>query len=322
MRLPAILTVFRFEFTRTAALSRLSFGALLGLFPVALVTTIQYLGGPLHFAIPGSIALFALIPGLTCVLALLLWATPIIHSEIEGRTWPYLAVRPCGKSSILLGKYLAAVVWTVMVAWLSLTLSILAIAVSQNPKTKLEPHEASELASLWTIEKESKLTSEQGRRLSKLQAEQRRVARRARDEAQFEFHLGPKLELLRAWGVLATLVALSAVTYAAIFTFFGVLLLRRGMAMAVAYTFIFEVIVSMLPAVIHRLTVLYHLRCLLVKWMSWTEWPQEFARRTGMLFGDEPVWQHILLPLGLAMALLVATCLILRQRQLVRADDA
>lgn len=321
MRLSAILAIFQFEFSRTAAIPRLGFGLLLALFPVALVATIQYLGGPLHFALPGLIALYALIPGLTCVLAVLLWATPIIHSEMEGRTWPYLAVRPCGKSSILLGKYLAAVAWTAVVAWLSLTLSILVIAISQNPRTQLESWETAELVSLLTIQKESQLDPAQQRQLSSLLSEQSKVERRARNEARFEAAFGPRLDLLRAGGVLATLVALSAVTYGALFTFFGVLLLRRGMAMAVAYTFIFEVVVSMLPAVIHRLTVQYHLRCLLVKWMSWTEWPQSFARETEMLFGDEPVWQHILLPLGLATVMLTAACLVLRQRQLVRADE-
>jgi hypothetical protein len=322
MRLPAVWTIFCFEFARTTALSRISFGALLALFPVALVATIQYLGGPLHFTIPGLVALYALIPGLTCVLAALLWATPVIHAEIEGGTWPYLAVRPCGRSSILLGKYLASVGWTVLVAWLSLTLSILVVAISQQRKMELAPREAAQLQSLLVSQRDSSLNQDQQRQLQRLLREQSSAARRAREDAVLRRDLGPHLELPRAWGVLSILVALSAATYGALFTFFGVLLLRRGMAMAVAYTFLFEGVVSMLPAVVHRLTVQYHLRCLLVKWMSWTDWPQEFVQETGLLFGNEPTWQHIVLPLGLITVLLFAASLVLRRRQLVRTDEA
>ncbi len=36
---------------------------------------------------------------------------PAIHSELEAKTWVYLAMRPAGKQAILLGKYLVAVAW-------------------------------------------------------------------------------------------------------------------------------------------------------------------------------------------------------------------
>jgi ABC-type transport system involved in multi-copper enzyme maturation permease subunit len=54
-----------------------------------------------------------------------LWATPIVNAEVEGNTWPYLAVRPGGKTRVLVGKYLTAVAWSVLAGWTGLTISLL-----------------------------------------------------------------------------------------------------------------------------------------------------------------------------------------------------
>jgi ABC-type transport system involved in multi-copper enzyme maturation permease subunit len=121
MDLRAAWTVFRFEWTRTLTVPRLAFGAVLALFPVALLALIQYQGGRLEVAYGAPIALFVLIPQVVCLMGLLLWATPVIHSELEGRTWTYLAIRPAGKGAILAGKYLTATTWTTLVALVSLT---------------------------------------------------------------------------------------------------------------------------------------------------------------------------------------------------------
>ncbi len=52
-------------------------------------------------------------------MGLLLWATPVISTEIEGQTWIYLAMRRSGRSLVLLGKYLTAVLWSVSAALVS-----------------------------------------------------------------------------------------------------------------------------------------------------------------------------------------------------------
>jgi len=114
--------VFRFECRRTLTLPRLMFGLGLALFPAAIVALLQYQGAHLERDERGTIALFLLIPEVVCLMGLLLWAAPLIHAELEARTWSYLAVRPVGRGSILAGKYLAAVVWTIACAWLSLVL--------------------------------------------------------------------------------------------------------------------------------------------------------------------------------------------------------
>ncbi len=119
--------VFRFESDRTVTFARLAFSAVLVLFPICMVTTIQSLGGQLHHSIASYIALFILVPDLLCLMGLLLWATPVIHSELEGGTWSYLAVRPGGRAPILLGKYLAAVTWIALCALTSLTVCVAVI---------------------------------------------------------------------------------------------------------------------------------------------------------------------------------------------------
>lgn len=69
--------------------------------------------------------LLGLIPGVITLLGLLLWVTPLVQAELEGRTWGYLAVHPRGRASLLLGKYLTAMAWTGLAGWTSLTICIL-----------------------------------------------------------------------------------------------------------------------------------------------------------------------------------------------------
>ena len=68
--------------------------------------------------------LLGLIPGVITLLGLLLWVTPLVQAELEGRTWGYLAVHPRGRASLLLGKYLTAIAWTALAGWTSLTICI------------------------------------------------------------------------------------------------------------------------------------------------------------------------------------------------------
>ena len=68
-----------------------------------------------------GIRLYFLCPEVLCLLALLLWATPVVSTEIEGQTWGYLAMRPSGRCEVILGKYLTAVIWSVSATLVSVT---------------------------------------------------------------------------------------------------------------------------------------------------------------------------------------------------------
>ena len=256
MRLSATSAVFRFEFARAATPTRLAYWVGLALFPPALLTIIRIQIGPFYHFSQTTLMLFVLIPEVLCLMGLLLWATPAIHAELEGRTWCYLAVRSGGKGSVLMGKYLAAVVWTALLALLSLTLSVLIAAPPGN--------------------------------------------------------------MLRLWTVFAVLIVLSCLTYGALCMLLAVVFLRRAMVAMVAYSVIFELVVGFIPAIINQLTVQYHLRSLLDEWLHVRILPRSMQTP----LQSAPAWQHLLILAGATLALLTATIVILRKRELVRADEA
>ncbi len=76
----------------------------------------------------------------------------------------------------------------------------------------------------------------------------------------------PLDETWRIWWTMARLVLLSCPAYAAIYLVLGVLFPKRSMVIAVAYTLLFELLVSFIPALVNSLTVQYRLRSLLVDW--------------------------------------------------------
>jgi ABC-type transport system involved in multi-copper enzyme maturation permease subunit len=252
MNLKATWAVFQFESGRTLALRRLAVSALLALFPIGMVTLMQAQGGKLYVPHRAAITLYVLVTEVVCLMGLLVWATPAILAELEGRTWSYLAVRPAGKGSVLLGKYLAAVAWTALTALATLSVCI--------------------------------------------------------------FIVRPEEDTLRIWGVLAALTLFSCLIYGALFLLLGVVFLRRGMVVAVAYTVFLEVVVALIPAMINQLSVQYYLRNVGMKWLDLEE---RLTVNLPMHFSDAPPWQHLLILAGFTAALLTAAVLVLRRRELV-----
>lgn len=123
------LTVFRFEMSRSLTASRLLAWSTLVLFPAAILAL------RFNFAHPDifGLALLTLIPLVVCMLGLLLWASPVIHSELEGKTWIYLACRPRGRAAVLVGKYLMAVTWTLLAGLCAVTLCICVAGANRMP---------------------------------------------------------------------------------------------------------------------------------------------------------------------------------------------
>ncbi len=119
-----VSAVFLFEWKRALTLPRMAWWAVLALFPVFIVGLIRltaFSHPPREF---WAGLLYALIPMLVSMLGTLLWATPAISSELERRSWVYLAVRPNGGTAVLLGKYLAAVTWVIPPALIGLTIAV------------------------------------------------------------------------------------------------------------------------------------------------------------------------------------------------------
>jgi ABC-type transport system involved in multi-copper enzyme maturation permease subunit len=123
------------------------------------------------------------------------------------------------------------------------------------------------------------------------------------------------------WWAMARLICLSCPAYAAVYLLLGTVMPRRAMVLSVAYTLIFELIISFVPAVINELTVQYRLRGLL---LAWCDLPALEARPTGALalVGDAPASRHILILLLLTPALLAASLAILRFREFTSSAES
>ncbi|MEC7566111.1 MAG: hypothetical protein VX738_10550 [Planctomycetota bacterium] len=67
----------------------------------------------------------------------------------------------------------------------------------------------------------------------------------------------------------AALVVLSSISYSSLFCLLGTVMHKRPMIMAVIYTILIEGVVSILPAVINKLTIHYYLRSMFIRWMEW-----------------------------------------------------
>jgi ABC-type transport system involved in multi-copper enzyme maturation permease subunit len=116
----------------------------------------------------------------------------------------------------------------------------------------------------------------------------------------------------RIWWTMVRLVCLSCPAYAAIYLVLGTLMPRRAMVLAVAYTLIFELVISFVPAVINKLTVQYRLRALLVEWCDVEIVGGRSQSGVMALIGDEPAWQHVLILMLLTPTLLALAVAILR----------
>ena len=131
------LTVMLYEWRRSIASRRFFSWIFLVVFPVLIVGLVQYgqqsQSARLPFEAWSSI-LYFLIPCVCCLLSLLLTSAPYLQSELEGRTWIYMAIRPGVKTAMLRGKYLYAVGRTIITALVALAACILIGQLSGETK--------------------------------------------------------------------------------------------------------------------------------------------------------------------------------------------
>jgi ABC-type transport system involved in multi-copper enzyme maturation permease subunit len=127
--------VFLFEWKRSLTVPRMAWWLVLMGFPVFIIGLIRF---TIDASTPASRSaidevprglwigfLFALGPMLVSMLGTMLWVTPALSSELERRSWVYLAVRPHGGRAVLIGKYLAAVTWVIPPVLLGLAIAVL-----------------------------------------------------------------------------------------------------------------------------------------------------------------------------------------------------
>ncbi len=124
----ASLATCSFELRRSFTFQRTAVSVVLALFPPVmlglLILGMEMSGESDARAVVQDFAtvLTLVLVSLVCLLSLLLWATPNVYSELEGKSWSFVASRPGGRVSIFLGKYLASFV-------VSFGISIVAISL-------------------------------------------------------------------------------------------------------------------------------------------------------------------------------------------------
>jgi len=130
--LAAIVAVARFQIDRLLTPPRLALAAIGVIFPTAvLLAAARARGASLEHDL-GAILLYALVPEAVCMLGLLVTISPAVADELERGTWVHVAVRPGGRRALLLGTWLAAVLWTGAVALSGLLLALLTGVISNG----------------------------------------------------------------------------------------------------------------------------------------------------------------------------------------------
>ncbi len=291
----SILTTVEFELSRFMTPQRILLAVVMALFPPMMIWILSGTGLLLFTEV--AICVFC---GMTCLLSLLLWATPNVHAELEGKSWTFVTTRPWGRWSILFGKFLVAVGWSFAISWIALSLCMLIVDSGQLITLVEAPHPG-------TVEVE---------------------------KAAGSFHSPPGMEegsvraltRVELWLYLSILLFLASCVYAAIFSFLGVITQRRAMVVAVGYFLVIEILVAIVPAVVGKLAMSYHMLCLLLHWIGWilpdTEGPGSGMREFRNLYGLYPVWMHLLAIITMTAVTLTLSAIIIRWREYITLEDA
>lgn len=126
----SLRAVFVYEWKRSLTAGRIAWWFTMAAFPVLITVLIRTLGDFEHQndiatqKSVWSVTLYAMIPGVCVALGVLLTAAPAVASELEQRSWVYLATRPNGIFWLLLGKYLVSITWGTTAAWLGTVFSV------------------------------------------------------------------------------------------------------------------------------------------------------------------------------------------------------
>ena len=134
------MAVMEFELRRAQTVPRVLWWCILAFFPVLIVSLILLIpearrNVPIEF---WASILFGLVPMLISMLGTFLWTTPAVSAELERQSWVYLAVRPHGRTAVLLGKYLAAIAWVLPATLVAASVSVFIIQWFAPPMAEAE----------------------------------------------------------------------------------------------------------------------------------------------------------------------------------------
>ncbi len=258
---------FAFELRRSLTWNRFLVSVGLAMFPPVMLNVVVRTAFVSHSRVAADVtkySVFAMIflVALVCVLSLLLWATPNVQSELEGKTWNFIAVRPGARVASYLGKYFLAV-------FISITVSCSALAgcilVSNSYQGLENP--------------------------------------------------------LKTLSSLALIYAMACAVYGAIFSAIGTIFIKRAMVVAAGFTIGVETLLSLIPAVVSKITMSYHLRSVGLEWIGYFL-PYTTKGEYTQMFGQPwPVWIHILCIAIMTIFALAVGMIVITHRQYVTADQ-
>jgi len=126
-----VLAVAGFQLGRLLSRQRLLLAAVGAVFPAAVMLAVRRTAaGGLDRDLAVTM-IYALVPEAVCMLGLLVTMCPAVADELERGTWIHVAVRPGGRTALLLGTFLAAVVWTSVVGIVAAILAVTVVGVSK-----------------------------------------------------------------------------------------------------------------------------------------------------------------------------------------------
>jgi len=254
--LAAIVAVARFQIDRLLTPPRLAMAALGVLFPSAVLLAAAKARDARLDTDLGAILLYALVPEAVCMLGLLVTISPVVADELERGTWVHVAVRPGGRRSLLLGTWLAAVLWTGVVALAGLFLALCTGVIHHG----------------WSL-----------------------------------------------IGTFTTLVGLSCLGRAALFSLPAVIVPKRSLVATVGVALVVEYLAGLIPAVVNQLTVSLRLHTLLVRSMDWR---RTMTPELQLLIDDRPPWIQVAAVLVLAAVYLAIAVAILEWRQFPPSEES
>lgn len=294
--LSSSLAIFRYEFKKSFSLGPTFLWLCVIAFPTLLQLLIDQVGSGIPAEFSGAL-LVGTIPGAVCLLTILSTMSPYLNAELEGNTWPYIAVRPFGRTAMMLGKYLVSVTRSIMAGFLAIALVF--PSTSLNEINRDVPLPITMVASQSAAEtNQAEWTEENGT-----------------DAATIEIEHDDPYSL---WLALAILVVLSSLCYSTLFCLLGTIMYKKPMILSIIYTLVVEGVISMLPAVVNAFTINFYLRSIFLRLMGWelSELPStlSFLNDPNMISQMSTFWDLISLTILSVIFIVIANAL-LRNRE-------
>jgi hypothetical protein len=118
-----------FELRRAISAQRIAVSSVLILFPPVMLSLMISVVKVSNGVFEGTEVLIIFLISLICILSLLLWATPNVYSELEGKSWMFIASRPQGRIANVIGKFLASLIFAYAICLTSITICVLIASV-------------------------------------------------------------------------------------------------------------------------------------------------------------------------------------------------